>query len=179
MRWTFAPLAVLAATAGSAHAVQYLTVEQAPKLLFPAAADFAPSDLLLTDAQRQAISQASGVRVRDAHVRFWSARDDHGKAIGRLFVDEVTGKHDLITYVLAVTADGRVAGIEILDYRENYGGQIRDAVWRGQFRGKSSGDELKVGSDFVNISGATLSCAHVADGVRRLLKVNDLVSKAA
>ena len=77
MRWIFAPVAVLAATGGSAHAVQYLTVEQAQKLLFVSAAEFTPSELLLTDAQRQVIVQASGVlvRLREARVRCWSARD--------------------------------------------------------------------------------------------------------
>ena len=82
MRWTFAPVAVLAATSGSTHAVQYLTVEQAQKLLFVSAAEFTPSELLLTDAQRQAIVQASGVlvRLREARVRCWSARDAQGKA---------------------------------------------------------------------------------------------------
>jgi Na+-translocating ferredoxin:NAD+ oxidoreductase RnfG subunit len=179
MRWSFAPLAVLAASAGSAHAVQYLTIEQAQKLLFASAAEFAPAELLLTDTQRQAIAQAAGVRVREARVRCWSARDAQGKLLGRVFVDEVTGKHDLITYALGVGADGRVAGIEILDYRENYGGQIRDASWRQQFRGKSAADALKIEADITNISGATLSCTHVADGVRRLLKTNELVFKNA
>jgi Na+-transporting NADH:ubiquinone oxidoreductase subunit NqrC len=175
MRWTFGPVALLVAGAGSAHAVQYLTVEQAQKLLFPAAAEFKAADLLLTDAQRQAVAQASGVRVRDAHVRAWSVRNGQGGALGRFFVDEVTGKHDLITYALAVAADGQVIGIEILDYRENYGGQVREAAWRAQFRGKTVRDPLKVDGDIANISGATLSCNHVTDGVRRLLAVNAAV----
>lgn len=178
MRWTYAPFAVLAATAGSAHAVQYLTIEQAQKLLFASAAEFVPGDLMLTDAQRQAIAQATSVRVRESRVRVWAARDAQGKLLGRVFVDEVTGKHDLITYALAVGAEGRIAGIEVLDYRENYGGQIRDAAWRQQFRGKSAADALKVDADITNISGATLSCMHVADGVRRLLKTHELLFKA-
>jgi Na+-translocating ferredoxin:NAD+ oxidoreductase RnfG subunit len=175
MRWTFAPLIVLAAGAGSAHAVQYLTIEQAQKLLFPAAAEFSSAELLMTDAQRQAVSQASGMRVRDARVRAWAARDAQGGLLGRVLLDEVTGKHDLITYVVAVSPEGRVIGIEILDYRENYGGQIREAAWRAQFRGKTARDALKVDADITNISGATLSCSHVADGVRRLLATNELV----
>jgi Na+-transporting NADH:ubiquinone oxidoreductase subunit NqrC len=168
---------VLAATAGTAHAVQYLTIAQAQALLFPAAAAFKPSELLLTDTQRQAVSQASGVRVRDARVRSWSVRDAQGGLLGRLLLDEVTGKHDLITYALAVGADGQIIGIEILDYRENHGGQIRTAAWRTQFHGKTARDPLRVDADIVNISGATLSCSHVTDGVRRLLAVNELVLK--
>ena len=35
--------------------------------------------------------------------------------------------------------------------------------------GKTSGSALKVGSDIRNISGATLSCAHVTEGVKRIV----------
>ena len=179
MRWVYAPAAALIAASGSAHAVQYLTIEQAQALLFPAATEFRSTESMLTEAQRQAVGQASGVRVREARVRSWSARDGQGNALGRVFVDEVTGKHDLITYALAVAADGRIAGVEVLDYRENYGGQIREASWRAQFRGKTARDPLKVDADIANISGATLSCNHVADGIRRLLAVNELVLKTS
>ena len=175
MQWTFLPALVLVAGAGSAHAVQYLTLEQAQAALFPAAASFKPMSLLLTDAQREAVGRQSDTRVRDAHVRAWFALDAHGAPLGRFILDEVTGKHDLITYALAVAADGRVAGLEVLDYRESYGGQIREAGWRAQFRGKTPRDPLKLDADIANVSGATLSCAHVTDGVRRLLALDELV----
>jgi len=178
MRWTYAaPAAALVVSAGGAHAVQYLSIEQAQARLVPAAAAWKAQDLLLSETQRQAVAQASGTRPRDAHVRAWAARDAQGAVLGRMLVDEVIGKHDLITYAVAIGADERVIGIEILDYRENYGGQIRETNWRAQFRGKGSRDALHVDQDIANISGATLSCTHVTDGVRRLLAINDLVLK--
>ena len=53
-----------------------------------------------------------------------------------------------------------------------YGGEIRLPAWRRQFVGKSarSGD-LRIGGGINNISGATLSCTHVTDGVRRIAAV--------
>ncbi len=178
MRWTFAaPAAALVVSAGGAHAVQYLTVEQAQARLVPGAAEWKAQDLLLSEAQRRAVAQASGTRLRDAHVRAWAARDAQGAILGRMLVDEVTGKHDLITYAVAIGDGGQVIGIEILEYRENYGGQIREANWRAQFRGKGSRDAVRIDQDIANISGATLSCTHVTDGVRRLLAINELVLK--
>jgi Na+-transporting NADH:ubiquinone oxidoreductase subunit NqrC len=59
--------------------------------------------------------------------------------------------------------------VDILQYRESYGGEVRDASWVAQFVGKSSGSALKVGQDIRNISGATLSSQHVAEGVKRIL----------
>ncbi len=79
------------------------------------------------------------------------------------------GKHELITYAVALDAQGRVRGIEVLEYRESHGGQVRDAKWRAQFAGKSVADPLQLDRDIRNISGATLSCRHVTDGVKRVL----------
>ena len=90
-------------------------------------------------------------------------------------VDEVVGKHEFIAFALALDAAGAVKGLEILDYRESYGGQVRGAAWRAQFTGKKHGAALKVGQDIQNISGATLSSKHVTDGVRRLLATYALV----
>jgi Na+-transporting NADH:ubiquinone oxidoreductase subunit NqrC len=62
-----------------------------------------------------------------------------------------------------------VKGIEILEYRESYGDQVRGAAWRAQFVGKKAGAPLRLGGEIKNISGATLSSKHVTDGVRRIL----------
>jgi len=70
---------------------------------------------------------------------------------------------------VALTRDGAVRSVEILDYRETYGGEIRNANWRQQFVGKRFGSQLQLDKDIKNISGATLSSRHVTDGVRRLL----------
>ena len=63
--------------------------------------------------------------------------------------------------------------IEILSYRESHGGEIRLPAWRRQFVGKTSAAPLRLGDDISNISGATLSCQHVTDGVRRIVAVVD------
>ena len=60
-------------------------------------------------------------------------------------------------------------GVEILEYLESYGYQIRDPAWRHQFAGKTARDPLKLDQDIRNISGATLSCRHLTDGIKRLL----------
>lgn len=136
--------------AAPAHAMQYLTVEQAQQALFPPGTRFVSHPL-------------QGSRT-DA----WQAQSGEGR-VGWFFVDRVIGKHEFITYALALGADGAVRGIEILDYRETYGGEIRNPDWRRQFVGKKPGDELALGAEIRNISGATLSCRNVTNGVKRLL----------
>lgn len=145
------PLAAVCVPA-AAHATQYLTVEQAQRLFYPAAERFTPSAL------------KSG---RDEQPVWRALRGD--AFIGYVVVDEVIGKHELITYAVALDPKGIVRGVEILDYREARGGEVRDPRWRAQFTGKGPGDALRLGEDIQNLSGATLSCRHITEGVRRLV----------
>jgi Na+-translocating ferredoxin:NAD+ oxidoreductase RnfG subunit len=161
----------------AAHATQYLTVGQAQRLLFPHAERFVRSTVRLPSQLRERISAESGVSSRRDTQPVWQAwRGD--TPLGFFVVDEVIGKHELITYAVAIDSQGAVRGVEILDYREPRGGEVRDARWRAQFIGKRSGDALRVDEDIQNLSGATLSSRHIADGVRRLLALHKLVLKA-
>ncbi len=166
-RWLFLPAALAASTSG--YATTYLSVEQAQAAIFPHAR-LIPAPVTLTSAQRAAIEKASGVPVRSAEVRAW--RVDGG---GWFIVDEVIGKHEFITYAAGIGDDGAVRGVEIMDYRENYGGDVRNAKWCAQFRGKTAAAPLRLDQDIKNISGATLSSRHITEGVKRLLVTYDLV----
>lgn len=174
LTWLAVP--ALATAALPAHAVQYLTLEQAQHALFPEASSFKESRMLLSTEQRQAIEKASKTRVRGAELLAWRA-ETNGKPAGWFLLDEVYGKHEFITYAVALDASGAVRGIEIMDYRETHGGEVRNAKWRAQFSGKRAGAPLELDEDIKNISGATLSCKHIADGVRRLLASYEAVLK--
>ncbi len=94
-----------------------------------------------------------------------------GGGRGIAFIDAVIGKHEPITYMVVVSADGEILRVEILEYRETYGGQVCEEPWRKQFLGKKPGDSIHHGTDINNIAGATLSCRHVTEGVAKLLKI--------
>jgi Na+-transporting NADH:ubiquinone oxidoreductase subunit NqrC len=161
-------LIVPAAMSAPAFAVQYLSLEQAQKALFPNADVFEPATRNVSPEQRRAIESAAGVKLRVNEVKAWRAKQG-GKASGWMIVDEVIGKHELITYAVAIGADGAVQGVEILDYRESHGGGVRNPKWRAQFHGKKAGAPLQLDDDIKNLSGATLSCQHLVEGVRRVL----------
>jgi Na+-transporting NADH:ubiquinone oxidoreductase subunit NqrC len=164
--WMAPVAAIVCPTPG--YATTYLTVGQAQEAIFPGAA-LTPAPVVLTDAQRKAIESASGVRVRNREQQVWKVSGG-----GWFILDQVLGKHEFITWALGLLADGSVKQIEILDYRETYGSEIRDERWRAQFVGKTSRSELKLDKDVKNISGATLSCRHITDGVKRLLAFHDV-----
>ncbi|OKO78857.1 hypothetical protein AC629_29670 [Bradyrhizobium sp. NAS80.1] len=145
VRYTAPAAAILSATS-PAYAVRYLSIEEAQKEAFPSATHF---------------SEVQAGRV-------WKA-EAGGKAVGFFVFDRVVGKHLFIDYAVALTPAGAVHKIEILEYRESYGGEIRSPSWLAQFVGKTSGSALKINGDIRNIAGATLSSTHVTEGVRRIL----------
>lgn len=156
------------------HASQYLTFEVARSAAFPGASAFADRTLAFTPQQLAAITKRAGVAPATAKMRVSEARSGNQR-LGWAIVDRVIGKHELITFMVALDAGGTVTRVEILDYRENYGGEVANSRWLKQFVGKRVGAPVKVDRDIRNISGATLSSRHVADGVRQVLALHELV----
>ncbi|GDY19496.1 hypothetical protein LBMAG56_08410 [Verrucomicrobiota bacterium] len=160
--------------AHTAQAERFLTLEEAQKLCFPEATTFEAQTLRFTAEQTKGIAAKCGLAVRNQGNRLWLARTGSNVS-GVLFLDHVIGKHELIDYAVALTPDGKVRQIEILEYRENYGGEIRRPQWREQFRGKDATARLKLTDDVSNISGATISCRHVTEGIKRVLATFEVV----
>jgi len=169
--FAFIALPISALVAPSTFAVQYLTVDQAQRAIFPGKS-LTAAPVNLAPVQRKAIEQVSGVRVLQHEQQVWRVSGG-----GWFIVDEVVGKHEFITYAVGLNANGAVKQIEVMDYRETYGGQIRDESWRAQFVGKTSQSPLKLDRDIKNLSGATLSCRHITDGVKRLLAFYEIALK--
>ncbi len=145
VRWTLPAASAVATIASPAYAVVYMSAAEAQKAAFPSATRF--------------------VAYNDVA---WKA-EAGDKLLGLVVVDHVIGKHLYIDYAVAFDPTGRVMRVDIMQYRESYGGEVRDRGWLSQFVGKTSGGALKVGSDIRNISGATLSSMHITEGVKRLL----------
>ncbi|OAF02330.1 FMN-binding domain-containing protein [Bradyrhizobium centrolobii] len=145
VRYTL-PAAAIMSVASPAYAVRYLSIDEAQKEAFPSATHF-------TEVQAG---------------RVWKA-EAGGKVVGFFVFDRVVGKHLFIDYAVALTPAGAVHKVEILEYRESYGGDIRSPSWLAQFVGKTSGSALKINGDIRNIAGATLSSTHVTEGVKRIL----------
>ena len=145
--WVRLAVPVLAAVtvAQPVHAVQFMTGAQSQRLSFPDATEF-----------RRIDQQAWIVQVQ-------------GQTTGHYVLDRVIGKHLYIDYAVTLDSSGKVQRVDILQYREAYGGQVRDPSWLAQFVGKGRNSTLEVGSDIRNISGATLSSEHITAGVKRIL----------
>ncbi|MFM9968760.1 MAG: FMN-binding protein [Burkholderiales bacterium] len=166
--------AALCVIAQPCIAAKYMSVEEAMKLAFPAAEAFIDKPVLLSPAQMQAIEQASGVRGRSAKQQVWAVMVK-GSVAGWFLIDQVTGKHELITYTLGINADGSVRQVQIIEYLETYGSQVRYPAWRDQFVGKTAESPLEIERDIANITGAALSSRHLTEGIKRLLFLHQAV----
>ena len=164
-RWIL-PLGLVAMPAWhAAWATQYMSVDEAQRSAFAEADAFLP--LPPPDAATAATLGAPG----------WSPQIFQARAgerlLGWFFVDRVIGKSELITYALAIDEHGAVRSLEVLDYRETHGSEVRLAGWRRQFVGKTAAEPVQLDRDIKGISGATLSCRHVTEGVHRLLQLHE------
>lgn len=171
MRWKpliCAPLAIVSAVAGASV---YFTVEQAQQAVFPGAV-LKKVNFALTTEQRDNLRARTGVYEPFKEDGVWAVEGG-----GFFVIDQVVGKHEMITYAVGINRDGSVKQIEILEYRETYGYEIRNPSWRQQFVGKTSASPLKLNQDIANLTGATLSSKHVTDGVRRVLAVHGMALK--
>jgi hypothetical protein len=177
LSWSLlAPAAVLSAPA-PAFAVDYLTAEQAQAKMFPGASAFEAREVALTAEQLSALARRLG---SPPHRTSWSVRLARGGegVLGVVVVDDVIGKFERITYAVGLGPDAVIRDVEILSYRESHGQEILLPAWRRQFTGKSADAPLEVGKDIANISGATLSCTHVTEGVHRIAAVVDALRSA-
>lgn len=153
----------------SVNAKTYFTIEQTKELLWPDKT-LSKLEVTLTEEQAKTIAETSDVRVRHKKLQVW--RVDGG---GWFIVDQIIGKHENIDMAFAYYEDGTVKGMEIMTYRETYGYEVANPKWRMQFHGKNFSEYLKLDKQIKNISGATLSCRHITDGINRLNHTWNLV----
>ncbi len=156
-----------------AQAKIYVSIEQAQKILFPNKT-LIKNPILITGDLQERMRIASSIRHPFQGDRIWRTADGSW-----LVIDEVVGKHEMITYAVALSANGKIQGIEILEYVESYGYEVANPQWRQQFIGKTASDPIKLNRDIQNIGGATLSCKHLTDGVKRVAVLFELALKDA
>jgi hypothetical protein len=149
-------LMILAAATSVAADTVYLSREEALRRALPGADRIVTNRVAWSDAQRLVLGKAHGLKLRaSADVLCgYAGTNLLGYA---LFADEI-GKHEPITFVVAIRPDGAIEGIEVAVYREHIGAGVRHPGFLGQFQGKRLGDPMRPGRDVDGVSGATLSC---------------------
>ena len=180
MRALLAILFVLAAAPGRAQqdTTVYLTLDQAPKSLFPGAQierRDVTSNHEFRERLRERLERLKPTVWEATYVTF-TARQD-GKVVGYAVVVDEIGKVNPFTLIVSATPEFRVRDVAVMVYREPRGGEITQKRFLAQYKGKRSGDPILLDRDIVGISGATLSVQGANRAVHKALAVLELVYK--
>ncbi len=163
-RFLLVPAAIVVAAAPAVASEQLQTLEEAQQRLFPGAT-LTPFELRLTPEQFAQLKAEYQVPALRPSFRGWSVAGG-----GWLYLDQVYGLNDIVTYLVALGVDGKSRGIEVLTCADGYC-DIYTPEWRGTLSGLAHGrwDPQRAAS---MVSGATLSSLHVAEGVKKILAIH-------
>lgn len=168
LSWSLLPVAAIAVPV---HAATYLSVAQAQKLMFPQADSFVAVPAATVEGWRATLAKRLDDDVKNRRIKFWEARQG-AQRLGYFATDAVIGKFELFDFAVAFGPDAVIRQVEVLNYLESHGMEVHDeAGWRQQFIGKNADAAFSLESDIRNISGATLSCSHLSDGIRNLTRL--------
>ena len=151
--------------------------QQAEALLkstFSEAARITSITLPLQRSERDSVRAISKQPFASDTLHLLAATTDE-KIIGYAILDNVKGKDQRITYCVIVNEKLTVQDVEILAYREPYGGEVQNKSWLKQFFGKQPESVLRPGREIKNITGATISARSVTLGVKNILTLLRLV----
>src|SRR5580704_14331204 len=104
--WLGMLAALSALPAPAVIAADYLSVEDAQKALFPGADRFTELVLSLDPTQRARVQELAGAQPPHRSLRAFRALKGE-ELLGYVFIDEVIGKEDFITYAAAIDASGK------------------------------------------------------------------------
>jgi Na+-translocating ferredoxin:NAD+ oxidoreductase RnfG subunit len=166
-------LALLVARSAAADHV-FLRPADAPRAMFPSATAAPRQSLELSDAEADAVGKAIGRKLDTRSYPYLDVRDDRG-TLGAIFLLDVIGQSQPISFAVAVTSEGTIQDVRVLVYRETHGDEIEDRRFRKQFVGKALRDPIALGKDIDAISGATISSRSEAFAVRKALALSDVL----
>lgn len=94
---------------------------------------------------------------------------DSNQLLGYAFIGTAPSKTDTFEYLVVFDLSLIIKKVNVLVYREDYGGEIGSKRWLKQFVGKARSTDLAVGKNIAAISGATISVYSMTNAVNQLL----------
>ncbi|MFK7956882.1 MAG: FMN-binding protein [Lysobacterales bacterium] len=166
MRFKFSLVPALSlAVATAAPAEELQTLKQAIDRIYPGQ-QLLSADFKLASRDYQRLKLEYKVPAIRSQVKAW--KTDSGDW---LFLDQVYGLNDIVTYLLGVNTQGSVTGLEVLTCAEGYCDSVFTPQWLDQMA-KSTHGHWMPGDVVTLVSGATLSTTHIAEGVKKLLAIH-------
>jgi Na+-translocating ferredoxin:NAD+ oxidoreductase RnfG subunit len=173
-----AMLAILLSPQLAAADHTYLREADAAHVMFPTSTAATRATLELSDSEVAVLDKSLGRHVVGKTYPYLDvvAADKH---LGVIFLLDVIGQAEPITFAVAITSGGVVQDVRVMVYREPHGAEIEDSRFHKQFVGKALKDPITLGKDVDAISGATISSRSEAFAVKKSLGLADLMRHRA
>ena len=163
-RFLLVPTVAVSVTAG-VNADQLQSLDAAIARIYPGE-ELTPADFKLEPREYTRLKFEYRVPSIRPQVRAWRTASGDW-----LFLDQVYGLNDIVTYLLGVNPRGEITGLEILTCAEGYCDSVFTPQWRAQMARARHGHWMP-GDVVPLLSGATLSTTHIAEGVKKLLAIH-------
>ena len=95
---------------------------------------------------------------------------NNNKTVAYLYLSQAKSRSDIIDYMIIFNPNISILTVQVLVYREDFGGEVGSKRWLRQFKGKTNGVGMKFGQDIQNISGATISARNMSESVLQVSK---------
>lgn len=123
--------------------------------------------LFLTEEQVRTIENRARAKVDSRLVTYYAALDS-GRIAGYAVVETRVVRTLPQTFMVVVSHDGELRGVELLAFSEPDDYRPPDR-WLETFRGRTLTDDLRLKRGVKNIIGATITAESITSGVREIL----------
>jgi hypothetical protein len=171
----FAVMVVAFLLGGTAFSTVLITVEEALALAFPDASCDRET-LFLSDDQRAAVHERSGVEMVSGLATRFVARTESDGVVGYAYLDTHRVRTLPETVIVVLDAGGKVRRVEVVIFREPLE-YLPRAGWYDQYRGLELDSDLALKRGIRPVTGATLTAVATTDAVRRVLAVHQMVTE--
>ena len=105
---------------------------------------------------------------------YWTI-SNNDTTIAYALMDNVLGKSMPITFLVIMGIDGRIINLDVIKYREAYGGEVDNKNWLAQFTNSTDTSQFIVGKNIDGISGATISVNSLSKGIQKIAVLFPLI----
>jgi len=152
-------------------------VEKIIKAEFSIQCELSLNKYSIPDDSRIQIENQAQQKFFDNYVYIWKICSEDS-LLGYAALDNTYGKSLPITFLVLFSPDGKILRVDVIRYREPYGGAVASRNWLNQFIGKFSNDYFRIDNEIDSISGATISVNSVTRGVHKLsIVMKNIISK--
>ncbi len=154
---------------GDFYTTLHLTEKQAIEVALPDAHLVKGIIVSPTKEERAQIQSLIKRPLRQSRFRIFFGLNEKSELEDYAIIQEEIGKFKLFTFIVSVSASGKVNRAAVMVYREARGGEIAHRRYLQQYEGKKLSAPLNINRDIVNITGATMSVNSMNRGVKKIL----------